>query len=441
MSPDRREWLRIAAFVLVGCAAAALAIGVGMAVPDQPALVLAGVMIVLIGIVALANPAVLPLVAMGLIVVVKRAGGGPLEMTVSDWALALAFWPALIFSPRPFSKPLRDLLWANAAYQALTIFTLIANPFRANAVEWVHAWLLVSGALIVGWAVGRAGYARVGLTVFLVSCLLLALPTLAQAVLQFASGNFGAVYPRWPWPMHKNFIGSLLTVAAILLYARPAWMGWTRGWAVPAMVILVAAIAASQARQALIGLAVGLLVVSLRKHNERRRLGLALAAVLPIGYIVVTMVQGQIASGNQHNSWFQRLEWYVESFQIWTRSPWFGHGLRYWTQPDAPGAFQPPNAFLEVMASTGLVGLAGFLVLWVVLLRRTWQLSPTVGTVALALVLARLAQAQFDLFWVSISVSVPFLIVGVCLGVEAHEDASARRYDGALKAPRAPVAA
>ncbi len=44
-----------------------------------------------------------------------------------------------------------------------TLFTVVANPYLLNAVEWFHAWLLVAGALVVGWAVGRAGYARAGL--------------------------------------------------------------------------------------------------------------------------------------------------------------------------------------------------------------------------------------------------------------------------------------
>ncbi|MFC5039700.1 O-antigen ligase family protein [Ornithinimicrobium kibberense] len=167
----------------------------------------------------------------------------------------------------------------------------------------------------------------------------------------------------------------------------------------------------------MVGLAVGLLVVSLRKHDERRRATIAIAAIVPIGYVILTMIRDQIASGNEHNSWFQRLEWYVDSFQIWTQSPWVGHGLRYWTQPGAPGAFQPPNAFLEVAASAGLVGLAGFVVLWVGTLVVLFRMDAAFGTLALALALSRIAVAQFDLFWVSISVSVPFLLIGVCLGV------------------------
>ncbi|MFC5044030.1 hypothetical protein [Ornithinimicrobium kibberense] len=68
-------------------------------------------------------------------------------------------------------------------------------------------------------------------------------------------------------------------------------------------------------------------------------------------------------------------------------------------------------------ASAGLVGLAGFVVLWVGTLVVLFRMDAAFGTLALALALSRIAVAQFDLFWVSISVSVPFLLIGVCLGV------------------------
>jgi hypothetical protein len=319
-------------------------------------------------------------------------------------------------APRPFTPELRKLLWLNAVYQATTAFTLVANPFVANTVEWFHAWLLVSGALVVGWAVGASGHGRLGVSLFVVSCLALAVPTVGQGFMQYARGDFSAVYPSWPWAMHKNFMGNLMGMAALVLYARPAWLGWTKRWALPATLVVVAALAITQSRQALIGLAAGLLVVSFRKHAERRRGAVALIVVAPILYLVLTMARDQIASENEHNSWYQRLEWYTDSLRIWTESPWLGHGLRYWTQAGAPGYFQPPNAFLEVMASSGLVGLLGFLVLWIGTIGVLYRADPALGTLALALALSRLAQAQLDLFWVSISVSAPFLLIGVLLG-------------------------
>lgn len=420
MTEQWRERLRIPALVGLAIGAVALALLVGYALPHQPLLVVAGVVLVFVATFALAQPVLLPLLAMPMIVVVARFGAGPVDMTISDWMLGLAFWPAVLFAPRPFSDTMRRLLWLNAIYQAATLFTLIANPYSANSVEWVHAWLLVTGALVVGWVVGASGHARLGLGLFLAACVALALPTIAQALAQYARGDFGAVYPQWPWAMHKNFIGNLMAMAAVVVYARPRWAGLPRRWAMALLLVLLATVAVSQARQAIVGLAIGILVVSFRRHGERRRATLALATAVPMVYIVLTMVRDQIASGNIHNSWFQRLDWYADSIRIWREAPLVGHGLRYWTQPEAPAAFQPPNAFLEVMASTGLVGLTGFLALWVGLIVVLLRMNADYGTLALALALSRLGQSQFDLFWVSIGVSVPFLLVGVCVGAASQ---------------------
>ena len=52
----------------------------------------------------------------------------------------------------------------------------------------------------------------------------------------------------------------------------------------------------------------------------------------------------------------------------------------------------------------------------VVLLR----MNPRYGTLAVAALGSRLVQSQFDLFWVSVQVSVPFVLVGICLGAESY---------------------
>jgi hypothetical protein len=45
-----------------------------------------------------------------------------------------------------------------------------------------------------------------------------------------------------------------------------------------------------------------------------------------------------------------------------------------------------------------------------------WRVDPRFGTLAVAVLLCRAVQAQFDLFWVAVQVSVPFVIAGICLG-------------------------
>lgn len=399
-----------------------LALAVGYFVPDQPLLALAATVAVLVLGVSVAQPAVLPILAMPVVLVVARLDVAGLEMSISDWAIGLAFWPAVLLGPRLFSPQLRAMLWLGALYQAVTLFTVLANPFGANVIEWFHAWMIIGGALVVGWTVGASGHAKLGLSLFLLAASGLAVATLVQAAMQYSHGDFSAVYPVWPWPMHKNFVGTVLAFAALVAYLHPTWMGWTRRAALTMFWLFAAAVAVSQSRQALIALGVALVVVSFRRRGQQPRSVLALTAVGPAVLFVGTLLRDQVAEGNRFNSWFQRLDWFEESIAAWIEAPLFGHGLRYWTQEGAPTSFQPPQAVLEVLASAGVIGLAGFVVSFAGMAVILWKLDPEYGTIAFALIFARLIQGQFDLFWVGGTTTVPFLIAGVALGALRHAE-------------------
>ena len=176
--------------------------------------VVLGVAVLAFGL-TLMDAAIVPLALLLPLLVVLRVGVGGTNLSVSDFALFAAFWPAVLFSARPYSPALRNLLLLTVVYQATTLLTVVANPYRANLVEWVHAWLLTAGALIVGWSIGRERHARLGLTLLLLGSMVVALCTIGQGLVQYAGGNFDAVYPSYPYPMHKNFAGCILGFAAI----------------------------------------------------------------------------------------------------------------------------------------------------------------------------------------------------------------------------------
>jgi hypothetical protein len=50
-----------------------------------------------------------------------------------------------------------------------------------------------------------------------------------------------------------------------------------------------------------------------------------------------------------------------------------------------------------------------------------WRVEPLYGTLAFTVMLGRFVQSQFDLFWVTAQVSIPFLIAGLCLGQLVHD--------------------
>ena len=365
------------------------------------------------------TPLAIALFAMPGLLVSQRIGLGGGDLSVSDAALAAAFGTALLLGHRPYSKPLRQLLVVNLVYQFATLFTVIINPYTLNTVEWFHAWVLISGALIVGWALGAAGYARLALSLMVFTASAFAIATLVQAALQYATGDFGPATPNWPFPMHKNFIGTVLAFGAIIAYLNPDWVGWTRGWARLAFFLMAAGIVAAQSRQAIIGLLAAIIIAVMRRSTTGRSRWMLLLLV-PAAWLVVSMVIEQIESQNRHNSVFQRVEWFREVYHFWRESPIVGHGLRYWYNPGEL-RYQPPQAELEVLASAGVVGLIGFLVMWIGVLVVLWRVDPRFGTLAVAILLCRFVQSQFDLFWVAVQVSVPFVIAGICLGAMDHE--------------------
>jgi hypothetical protein len=45
-------------------------------------------------------------------------------------------------------------------------------------------------------------------------------------------------------------------------------------------------------------------------------------------------------------------------------------------------------------------------------------MDPRYGSLALAVLVSRFVQGQLDLFWVAVQGSIPFVVLGICLGVE-----------------------
>ncbi|GAA4720011.1 hypothetical protein GCM10023216_05940 [Isoptericola chiayiensis] len=428
--PSSRALPRGARTALLICVVAASLALIGLLVVVAPALaVVAAVLLMLVGV-TVYEPVALPVLAMPLFVIVERVGAGGVDLSLSDFAFFGAFWFAVFLGPRPFSPAMRNMLWLSAVYQAATLFTVLVNPYLANTVEWFHAWLLVGGALVVGWAVGRSGHAALGLTLLVGACLVIAGLTLVFGALQFSQGNTGPVYLHWPFGMHKNFIGTLLASAAAIVYARPPWMNWPLWVSYASFGALTLAVAATQARQAYIGLAVAVVIILFRRHQKVRHTPWILAPVVVACVAVLTLVQEQVAEGNSFNSTYQRLTWFEQAIEVWQHQPVVGVGLRWWTTGEFY-SFQPPNAELEVLSSTGIVGLVAFLVLQFGGLMVLWRVRPDYGTVAFAILASRLVQGQLDLFWVAVSVSVPYVIAGVCLGAAARADAEERSVEAA----------
>lgn len=399
-----------------------VAVAVGVLAPTHPlAALLAAGMVLVLGVAAIDLGLVL-VAAVPLLFVVTRVGGESIDLSVSDAALAAMTGAVLFLGSRGLTRPMRTLLWLAVTYQVLTLFTVVVNPYPANLLEWLHTFVLVAGALAVGWNLGRSGRGGQALRVMLVVSVALALLVYVEAARDLAAGSFGPVYVSWPIPMHKNFVGATLAITALIAYVQPPWLGWGPRTCSAIFWVLAVAVALTQSRQAIIGLAVTLTVLVLRTRSDRRRSKAILVLIIPAIWAVITMVRDQVVSGNEFNSVFQRLAWYQDTVSIWSENPWFGVGLRWWYTDRFVDGFQPPNAELEVLSSAGIVGLVGFLILMIGTLVVLGRLDPTYGTLGMLALLCRLVQGQFDLFWTAVHVSVPFVIAGICVGALARAE-------------------
>ena len=417
-----RRLLHWGGVALVAVVALALLFGAGQQIPHRPTLVVIGAAIVLLFALSLTESALVPIAFLPLYLISTRAGLGGIDLSVSDLALFVAFWPAVLLAPRPFSPTLRTLLWLSATYQACLLFTLIQNPYRANYFEWAHEWLLISGALVVGWTIGRRGYAGLGLSILLACASVLAVITIVTGLRQYAGGDFSAVYVTSPMPMHKNFIGPLMSVCAIVAWLRPPQMKLGRLTPVVLGLLLVA-LGMSQSRQAIVGLAVAMAVVAVRRGVKHPRRVLTFAAVPALGFTTLT-VQEQLSTTSdaaQFNSANQRVTWFADTMDVWAHQPLVGVGLRWWYTNRFTHRFQPPNALLEVGSSAGLVGVLGFVIWAIGSVVVTSRDRSVYGMIAFGVLVDRMVQGQLDIFWVAVTASLPFVIIGICLGGRAAE--------------------
>ncbi|WP_265447922.1 O-antigen ligase family protein [Flexivirga meconopsidis] len=406
-------------------------LALGHLLPTHQTVVVAVVIALLIFTVGLTDPALMMLICLPLFFVVARTGAGDTSLTVSDLALGLCVAPAIIGGTRPLSPPLRSLLWLSAIYQASTALTLVANPYRANYVEWFHEWLLISGALLVGWVLGRHGRAAVATWLILACGVVIAAGVYAAAIRQYASGDFAAINATFPFEMNKNFSGSVLSLVAAVSYARERWMRLPRGVGLTVFWICVGGIGLAQSRQAAIGLVVAIAWLVLRGDRQARRSQLLLLGVVPVIGFITTLVTNQLSGGNQFSSSNQRLTWYDQSISVWQHDVWFGVGLRWWYTDRFPSGFQPPQAELEVLTSAGIIGLLGFLIWALGSLKKLAGIDQRYGALAFALLANRVIAGQFDIFWVAVTTSLPFVGIGICLGAQAYDEATARAREAA----------
>ncbi|GAA1999915.1 O-antigen ligase family protein [Microbacterium ulmi] len=403
---------------LIALAVVGAVVGV-LTARDSSIAVPAAVGVLVVGIAA-TDLTLVPMLAVPATLVMVRVGGA---LSVSDVVLALATAVSLLLIKAKDMRPMQPLIWAGIIYLASAIPVQILYAYPENIVEWAHEVVLVLGSMIVGFAIGRTGKARAAMGIYALACIGIAIAAMIATVVSLA--QYGVLSPAYLPYLHKNTIGGMLAIAAVVAFARPVWLGWSRRWSYTVLAICSLGMLAAQSRQGLVGAVIGVLFIALRPRPQSgKRSRWIWLSTIPVGIYVISQVVDQLASDNTFNSAHQRLTWYEDTFNVWITSPVFGVGLRWWYTDRFTARFQPPNVELEVLSSVGVVGLIGFLLMFAVALWALIKMDPVYGTVGAAVVLTRFAQAQFDLYWVAGQASLLWIIAGICYGVQAHDRAA-----------------
>lgn len=414
----RPAWLGdTAALLLVSALLLMMAAALGVVAASLGSLAILLALVVLFVGLASTNIALVPLLAFPAILLPMRTG----PLSITDLVLIAGTLPAFLLYRRAEARDLQQFIWLGISYQLMLVPTLLLNPYLANLIEWAHELFMVIGGLLVGWVVGRSGFASAALRLFVLGCVVIGLWAFAEGLVMLATTHaFGPVYlPE----LHKNFIGDVLAFGFILAFMRPDWLGWSRRFAYPVMLACALGIAASMSRQAMVSVGATVLIMSLRgRQGGAGRGRILLLALIPGMWFVFNSLSDQLQqyeNGDRFNSASQRIVWFMQSLDIWRESPVFGVGLRWWYTQRFSETFQPPNALFEMLSSAGLLGTIGFFVLCLGGLWAALTLDPRYGNLASAILLARFTQGQLDLYWLAGLSALPWMMVGLVLGVQA----------------------
>jgi hypothetical protein len=378
--------------------------------------------VILLAGVAVRDLTIVPVLAVPATLIQTRVGNA---LSVSDLVLAAATVVAVFMVRGKGSVIMQPLIWAGIFYLGMTIPNLILNRYAANYVEWAHEVFLVLGSLIIGFVIGRENRARPALSLYLIGCAGIAIGTVVVAAITFIQTR--QFVPAELPDLQKNTIGGMLAAAAVIAFARPLWLRWSARWAYAVFALCCLGMLAAQSRQGVIGAVVGMAIISLRPRPQTGRRGklIWLAAIPAVAWVLIQL-NTQLTDGNRFNSANQRVDWYAQSWKIFQESPIFGVGMRFWYTDRFAGTFdtfQPPNAELEVLTTTGVFGLIGFFAMFAVAAWYLIKMNPIYGTVGLAVVATRFVQSQFDLYWVAGQASLLWIVAGICFGLQARENA------------------
>jgi len=411
-------------------------VAIGLVAVRNPELAILLSVVLAGGLVAMFSPLAIAALAFPATIASWRLGGGSLNMSYADAVLVLAVLFALPFVPW-HSRLLHRILATAGVYLVILAVTLLANPSTRAVLELFHRLVIVCGAIAVGSALAAAGKTRFALRWLIGACVALAVVAIVDTLSH-------ALEPAYPLGVHKNAAGFLLTAALLVLVIAPDLVAVPRAALLPAQALLAAGLLACQSRASAATFLAALFIASLRRRGSRAFVPLIGSIALVAMIWVTSQNLTEDSPEAKFNSLNTRVETYDSALDIWSAQPVLGAGLRYWNDPAHEGSGEPHNVILASLGESGLVGTVGLLVLLTMVIAALRRRQDQAGRLAIYLLVAHVVNGLADIYWVAGRGTLPWLVVGLAVGIErapdAHSGAGSRRAETAPLADHAHAA-
>jgi polysaccharide biosynthesis protein PslJ len=407
-SPRARR--RVTSALVSWCAVVAVAAVVGATVAGHTKIGLAFGGLVLVFGIFVADPILIPVIALPASILVERVGGSSTNLSIADLTVFVGAVVSLFHIRWKDARFLKQFLYGVVWYQAVLVLVVLDHPNRYNVVEWFHRFSYVGGSVLVGWVIATNGRTRQAFRLFLAGSAVLAVIAMEHAV----TGHF---HPAQWGVFQKNTIGAILWAAIVIAQVLPDWMGIGKTEARIEKYLCVGGLLASQSRQSLILVVFSLALAVLLNPEVRRRSKLLLVGAVPLVLVLYYSFSLAARSNPRFNSVSIRFGQIGAALHVWHLSPILGLGMRFYNLPQYVSVTAPPNVFIDNLASTGIVGSLAFVVLFYLTMRTMFRLPAAIGTLGLVILLGHYVDGLFDTFWIGASTITPFMVAGVSLGV------------------------
>lgn len=291
-------------------------------------------------------------------------------------AMLFSLWAA-----RTYARPAPTIWWVVTFVGFLLVASLTVSRLRSISLDaWVW-WAMGATVMIVSASWARlSGYLR---TVFVA----LAAVGVLSAITAFA------VDGAWPPPrlgglfFNANALGGYL-LWPLFLFLPLVIKRWRARVTVPALMLIALTLALTLSVTSAAAAVIPLIVAAVwgwPRSGLGRRKTLGLVAVV-VGILIVMSLFGRgtvsrlLPASSATFSAGQRQEFMASAIRMWRAKPWFGWGLdsfqrvmpRFTTQYNE----QPRhvhNLYLQLLAETGVVGAAWWVILIVAIGRAGWR--------------------------------------------------------------------